>query len=211
MAREAKSGRGGDKVNQNSVRFRNRPVAKAPESIQQKKPQTLPEAGLVRSLSNKQKDQLQRSGTVEKKRPVIIQSVNSSGGFDYEPVKTKKVELGNETTVTSTPQREPSSRDRSYIPVAVGSAVAASAGLGRSGSNKLKKNPPGDPWLQKRTEAERGHPEVIAPRKGSVSDHSPSMAGPSRDTAFRSHPQVTDKELPVLPADARKAPPHASE
>lgn len=69
VARESKGGRGGERAPQNSVRFRNRPVAKATsEAVLQ--PQSLPEAGLVRNLSNKQKDQLQRSGTVEKTRPV---------------------------------------------------------------------------------------------------------------------------------------------
>jgi len=80
LARETKAGRGGDRAAQNSVRFRNRPVAKAPvEATSQ--PQSLPEAGLVRSLSNKQKDQLQRSGTVERTRPVESGSGPNSGMF----------------------------------------------------------------------------------------------------------------------------------
>jgi hypothetical protein len=217
LAREAKAGRGGEKAHQNSVRFRNRPVAKAPEPGSQSQPQSLPEAGLVRNLSNKQKDQLQRSGTVEKKRPVeptISASRDTSRGFDYEPEDPKTTNLGNETVMTSTPQRGPSFRDRSYLPVAAGSAVAASAALSRSGSNKLKKAPPGDPWLHRRTEGEKKYPEVIAPRQphSSVSERphpSTSMAGPSRDTAFRSHPQVKEKELPSKPLENRNASPHA--
>jgi hypothetical protein len=154
---------------------------------------------------------------VEKKPPVesnIPPSGDTSRGFDYEPGDPKAANPGNETVIASTPQRGPSFRDRSYIPVAVGSAVATSAGLARSGSNKLKKDPPGDPWLYRRMEGEKKYPEVIAPRRPSVSDRSqPSttIAGPSRDTAFRSHPQVNDEELSVLPVDTRKAPSHACE
>jgi hypothetical protein len=111
---------------------------------------------------------------------------------------------------TSTPQRGPSfrDRDRSYIPVAVGAAgAAAAAGLSRSGSNKLKKDPPGEPWFNRRAEAEKQFPDVVAPRRGSISDRQATVpgAGPSRDTAFRSHPQVVkDKELPVLPKEAQQ-------
>jgi hypothetical protein len=92
--------------------------------------------------------------------------------------------------------------------VAVGAAgAAAAAGLSRSGSNKLKKDPPGDPWFNRRAEAEKQFPDVVAPRRGSITDRQAagSGAGPSRDTAFRSHPQVVrDKELPVLPKEAQQ-------
>jgi hypothetical protein len=88
LAREAKAGRGGERATQNSVRFRNRPVAKAPESGTQPKPepQSLPEAGLVRNLSTKQKESLQRSGTVEKTKPIPqdISPTNRGRGFDYQ-------------------------------------------------------------------------------------------------------------------------------
>jgi hypothetical protein len=206
-------------VHQNSVRFRNRPVAKAPEPVGQSQPESLPEAGLVRNLSTKQKDQLQRSGTVERKRPVessISSSGDTSRGFEYEPSDPKSVQLGNETVITSTPQRGPSFRDRSYIPIATGAAVAANAGLNRSGSNKLKKAPPGDPWLHKRMEGEQKYQEVIAPRRPQPSNSdrpqpSGSMAGPSRDTAFRSHPQVKEKDHPTVPVETNKASPSARE
>ncbi|KAE9368536.1 hypothetical protein N431DRAFT_382056 [Stipitochalara longipes BDJ] len=208
IAREAKAGRGGEKATQNSVRFRNRPVAKAPEPGSQVQPQSLPEAGLVRNLSNKQKDQLQRSGTVESKRPVesnMSSSVENSRGFNYEPGDPKSTNLGNETIITSAPQRGPSFRDRSYLPVAAG---AVSTAVSRSGSNKLKKAPPGDPWLHRRIEGEKKYPDVIAPRQPHPpsSDHSQAVAGPSRDTAFRSHPQAAEKELPRITLEDGKAP-----
>lgn len=167
----------------------------------------------MRNLSNKQKDQLQRSGTIERQRPVesnISSVADTSRGFDYEPGGAKPGGLGNETIVTSTPQRGPSFRERSYLPVAAGSALVASAVLSRSGSNKLKKAPPGDPWLHRRIEGEQKYQEVIAPRQPQalVSDRpQPSMskAGPSRDTAFRSHPQGKEKELPSTSLESAQA------
>lgn len=56
-------------------------------------------------------------------------------------------------------------------------------------------------------DAEKQYPEVNS-RKHSVSDRQQTAAvGPSRDTAFRSHPQsVREKELPVLPRDATQYP-----
>ncbi len=140
---------------------------------------------------------------MEKERPVepkIPSPGDISRGFDYEPDDPKSGQSGNETAITSTPQRGPSFRDRSYIPVTAGAAVGANAGLNRSGSNKLKKAPPGDPWLHRRMEGEQRYPEVIAPRHPQpvISNRpqpSSSTAGPSRDTAFRSHPQVKEREI----------------
>lgn len=52
-----------------------------------------------------------------------------------------------------------------------------------------------------RTDAEKQYPDIVVPRKQSVG------GGPSRDTAFRSHPQGSrEKELPVLPRDAQQYP-----
>jgi len=154
---------------------------------------------------------------VEKERPVepkIPSSGDTSRGFDYEPGDPKSGQLGNETAITSTPQRGPSFRDRSYIPVAAGAAVAANSGLNRSGSNKLKKAPPGDPWLHRRMEGEQRYPEVIAPRHPQpvISDRPQppsSTAGPSRDTAFRSHPQVKEKEITTTMVEPHKGGPNA--
>lgn len=93
VAREEKAGRGGERATQNSVRFRNRPVAKAPDSSSRAQPQSLPEAGIVRDSSTKQKDQLQRSGTVEKSRLAQVETSPSTKlgrGFDYEPQPRKE-------------------------------------------------------------------------------------------------------------------------
>jgi len=87
-----------------------------------------------------------------------------------------------------TPKRGPSFRERSKIPVAVAGGLAAT-GVARSGSNKLRKEPPG---YNKRVEAEKQNSGVNTTRKASVGSRQldNDVASPSRDTAFRSHPQV---------------------
>lgn len=87
-AKEAKIDQGGERAPQNSVRFRNRPVAKGPEPGTQTEHQTLPEAGLVRNLSTKQKDQSERSNTIEKIRPSdanVSPVTPTATGFDNQP------------------------------------------------------------------------------------------------------------------------------
>ncbi len=183
LAREAKAGRGGDRLNQNSVRFRNRPVAKT-EAPGQAEPQSLAEAGLVRSLSHKQRDELQRSGTLERKKPVITESAPArqlGKGFEYQPQQepisplreAEKISVPQRETAkisskpekSSVPERGPSFRERAAAPTAA--VAAAGAALSRSTSNKLKKEPPGDPWFTRRLEAEKAYPEVT-PRRPSL-------------------------------------------
>jgi hypothetical protein len=198
LAREAKAGRGGDRLNQNSVRFRNRPVTKT-EAPGQSEPQSLAEAGLVRSLSNKQKEELQRSGTLERKKPVVTDSTPArqlGKGFEYQPQQdtisvvrqpekssvpqreTEKVTRISEKA--SVPQRGPSFRDRAAIPTAA--VAVAGAALSRSTSNKLKKEPPGDPWFTRRQEAERAYPEVKPRRVSADAGRDPNtmIGGPLR-------------------------------
>ncbi|KAJ5037476.1 uncharacterized protein L3040_007650 [Drepanopeziza brunnea f. sp. 'multigermtubi'] len=156
LARESKASRGGERPIQNSVRFRNRPVAKAPEPISQ------PE--LARKLRTKQKDQLQRSGTVE--------------------IRT-------------------STRDPTHLPAAAAAAAAGDTGVSRSGSNKLRKKPPGDLWVDQRLEAEEQYPTIAATRKQSFD----SRQQPATGRPARNHSQsIIDKELPVLPRDAAQNP-----
>lgn len=130
-------------------------------------------------------------------------------GFESRPRK-ESLDVQQQVDEPTTPKRGASFRDRSYIPVATAAVAgaAAGAGLSRSGSNRLKKDPPGDPWLHKRVEAERKYPEVIVPRKvssGKTPETSPSVTTPSKETAFRSHPQyLKDKELPNLPRSSNQ-------
>jgi hypothetical protein len=196
LAREAKAGRGGDRLNQNSVRFRNRPVAKT-EAPGQPEPQSLTEAGLVRSLSNKQRDELQRSGTLERKKPVVADSAPArqlGKGFVYQPQREptsavrepekpslpqpERVSTARAPEKTSVPQRGPSFRERAAAPAVAG--AIASTPLSRSTSKKLKKEPPGDPWFNRRLEAERAYPEITQRRPSVDSRRDPNtmIGGP---------------------------------
>ncbi|TAQ91616.1 hypothetical protein B7494_g19 [Chlorociboria aeruginascens] len=182
LAREAKAGRGGERANQNSVRFRNRPVAKAPEPTSQPDPQSFPEAGLVRNLSSKQqKEQLQGSGTVEQKRPAPSSDGSTSPGFDYHQSRREEI------PATEIPRRAPSSRNRSGIPLAVGAAGAiAAAGLGRSTSNKLKKEPTEEDRANRRGGAKEPYQNIALEVHG-------------RGTAFANQPQSPKgKEISTL-------------
>jgi PhoD related phosphatase len=184
LAREAEAGRGGDRVNPNSVRFRDRPIIKGPEKGTQPKSQSSHEADQVKSLDSKQNDELQRSGTVEKKQPVVTDSEPArqlGKGFEYQP---QRVVTGTGTGTTSDPeklistQRGKSFRERAALPVNMATPnPPINAGIIRSASNKLKKDPPGDPWFNRRLEAEMAA-QLAVPRKQSTDVHrEPSRAG----------------------------------
>jgi hypothetical protein len=202
LAREALAGRGGDRANQNSVRFRNRPVGKAPEASSLPEPQTLPDAGLVRSLSNKQKDQLQRSGTVERRRPAttdVSTPGDASRGFDYYP---HQGEGRQRQQPSSVPQSGPSAR--SAVPAAIGAigaAGVAATALSRNGSNKLRKDPPGDSQFNRRQNRETQYQDNAGPRRAS-SGGDRQRTGPAVMTPRAIDPQATkNKELPLLPKE----------
>jgi hypothetical protein len=163
-------------------------------------------------LSNRQKDELQRSRKLDKRRPSeSVPTANSGSGIDYQQMP-EVVDSGPKPEKNPAPQRGASIRERSAIPVAVGAAgaAAAAAEVTRSTSKKLQKDPPGDPRFNRRADAEKQYQEV-APRRPSVGDRQqpmPALAGPSKGTAFGSHPQVSkDKELPALPSESRHTAP----
>ena len=199
-AREAKAGRGGERAAQNSVRFRNRPVAKAGlESIAQAEPQSLPEAGFMRNLSNEQQIQLQRSADVEAKRPVEpnVSSTTPQRGFDYHPKPEVLPDPWRPEDILV--QRKSSTRERSSIPVATAVTGAAGAGgLVRGGSNKLKKDPPGDPWYNRRMAAEQAYQEVTLRRQSieKRQEDPPPVVMSSRGTGSQLR-TLNDRELPA--------------
>lgn len=89
-----------------------------------------------------------------------------------------------------------------------GSSVA------RSGSNKLKKDPPGDPWYQRRVEAEkkygqitggelRGASQIPVAAPGPGTSAAPAPVGPSNKTAGGS---VRNKVPPLNTAVTRRQP-----
>ncbi|PBP20789.1 hypothetical protein BUE80_DR008114 [Diplocarpon rosae] len=210
-ARESRTGPGGERASQNSVRFRNR-SAKASDATSQSQPQSLPGAGLVRSLSTKRKDRLQRSGgVVEKHRPADGGFVQGAitGGSDYQPhTNQDTITVPTRVDRTSAPQRKTSTLDRSYIPVTATAAAAGVGGVSQSGSKNLRKEPPGDTWFKKIREAEHQYHEVVAPRNQPMGGRQQATAeDPSRDAAFRSKSESAwEKELPVLPRDATRYP-----
>lgn len=214
LAREAKSGRGGDRAAHNSVRFRNRPLGKGQEPTSQPEPQTLPDAGLVRSLSNKQKDQLQRSDTFERRRPAPVDTAtpgDASRGFDYQP---QHGDVRQNPQPGGIPQSGPTNRERSAIPAAIGAtgaigaAAVATTVLSRSGSNKLKKDPPGDLSLMRRQNGERQNQEGAGPRRPSAGAQRPGAELGSRGASLSSPPRPSvDKELPNLPKDMKPTSP----
>ncbi|KAF4637463.1 hypothetical protein G7Y89_g621 [Cudoniella acicularis] len=200
----AKEGRTrGSERTQNPVHFRNRRVAKDPVSGTKLDSQNSNQDDLPRNASSRRKIQSQRSSTAGK-RPVTF-DIPDTDTVAEAVDRQKQVERSpsQKRDASSAPQKGKSFRDRSYIPVPVAiTGGAGSSKLGRSGSNKLKKEPPGDPWLHRRVDAEKQFQEVT-PRRPSVADQ--QSPGPSKDTAFRSHPQVSvDKELPSLPPEARQ-------
>lgn len=84
LLREAKAGRKSRRVTQN--RAQSSPSSeKKQRNGTAPEPSNLEEAGLLRSLSGKQKDRLQRSATVESKKPQTQRSPGGGrNGFDYE-------------------------------------------------------------------------------------------------------------------------------
>jgi hypothetical protein len=203
--RLAKAKQGGEKPKQNSVRFRNRPVAKGADGAGKQEPTEMVEDSPARGQGTRQKDAatVQRRRTLEKQRqdppgpdttkvPVQI--------FDYqEPDDVKYSPNANRTAI---PQRGQSIRDRSFIPVAAAgvAGIAAGAKIGRSPSNKLKKEPPGDPWLHRRVDAEAKYQD-ISQRQPSVSNQQ-DRAIP-KDLTERTNRQTSiNKEVPVSPGSS---------
>ncbi|CAD6441873.1 d260d624-fbca-4a34-b51e-9cf57d387a31 [Sclerotinia trifoliorum] len=139
---------------QNTVRFRNRPVAKAPEGG------LLPERRLVteslpRTSSIKSKESLSRSGSVLERIPITHAS-QPIGLISQE----RSPIVSRETESSSIPKRTSSKKQKSGSLTAGGAVAAAEAAnsLYRSKSNKLRKDPPLDHWSRHQSETEM-HPE----------------------------------------------------
>lgn len=98
--------------------------------------------------------------------------------------------------------RERASRNESNLPNKESGLTTASSGGGglsltRNGSNKLRKEPPGDPRHYQRMEAEKG--DQLAPKKARANEsHQPRPRNLSA--------AITDKELPPVPKQEDSAP-----
>ncbi|KAI9648809.1 hypothetical protein NHQ30_003450 [Ciborinia camelliae] len=158
--KEGKSTRIVEQPAQNTVRFRNRPVAKAPEGGLQAERRVAVEESLPRTSSIKSKESLSRSGSVLERRPITHKSpsigVTTQG---RSPILNREIES------SSIPQRTSSKKQNSGIPTVVGAVAAAEAAgnLYRSKSNKLRKDPPPDHWSRRQSEAERQPKDDVLP------------------------------------------------
>lgn len=205
LAREGKSGRGSERPAQSSVRFRDRPVTKADISSQPV-PQTRAEASVTRNLSQTQYDQLRQNGNADKRRGIPPEGEfirATERGFDNRPPQERQRSTrqpGRAAVEPEIPKRGSSFRERSAIPVAAAAATVPVAlgeknRVARSGSNKLKKNPPDDPWLQSRVAAEREYQDF-------------SVRKPSIDQGAQVQPNSRlngNRELPVSGSQPRGA------
>ncbi|EHL02187.1 hypothetical protein M7I_1781 [Glarea lozoyensis 74030] len=151
----------------------------------------------ARDLGTRQKDTalVQRRNTLEKQRPAPS---NLPKGpvqvFDYQDPDEAEYFSRRDRNVV--PDWGQSTRDRSSIPVGAAGAAAATK-LGRSPSNKLKKDPPGDPWLHRRVDAEAKYQDIAQPRP-SVSNQ--QDRGISRDVTERKNRQNSvDRDVDVSP------------
>ncbi|PGH31563.1 hypothetical protein GX50_05656 [[Emmonsia] crescens] len=83
LLREAKAGRRSRQMSRDMTPTSQSSIARRPKSTAD--PSNLEEAGLVRSLSNKQRDRLQHSAVIDSTKPVATRfSKEGRGGFEYE-------------------------------------------------------------------------------------------------------------------------------
>lgn len=185
-ARERSSGRrtSKDGGRPHSVRFQEKSTEADAESPQDSTvlPDSLPvETGAApqrRSEDFQQKSQRHGSqkGKASKPRAVVAAGAQDSGS-PHRNLSFRERAARNEA-VPEIP-----------APAAHETGPANGVTLGRSGSNKLKKDPPGDPWYQRRVEAEKKYEQIRAGGKPGASrtqtdemTAGPAVVGPSSQT-----------------------------
>lgn len=148
------------------------------------------------------------------------------GSQSRKSLGTKAV-IATAAQETATPQRNMSFRERAArqdiklpnggrdSPATPPTTISTSGySLTRSGSNKLKKDPPGDPWFQRRHEAEKKYGQVSTARQrgasqipiqaqGPGASAAPEPVGPRNETASGS---MRNKVPPLNTAVARRQP-----
>ncbi|KAL3425422.1 hypothetical protein PVAG01_02213 [Phlyctema vagabunda] len=206
LAREGKTIPGGVRPNENSVRFRNRPVAVKPsEEID---PRHEPDANVSRRVSNTGKERSQRTGTVPSAKPVV-KIASDDQASDYEPPRENS-NLGQRLDQDSMPQRASSGRNKHGLPIAAAAAgAAAGTALGRSGSNRLKKEPPGDPWYNRRREAEQNSQDAAQRKQSKSTTHDPretALNDQNRAPANSARVARPIDNLDFEPADSASSP-----
>ncbi|QSZ29351.1 hypothetical protein DSL72_003865 [Monilinia vaccinii-corymbosi] len=186
---------------QNTVHFRNRPIAKAPEGGLQSERRPAVEESFSRISSIKSKESISRSGSVLERIPIPHSSPPLSVITQYRsPILNREIESG------SIPQRTSSQKQKSSIPTVAEAVVAteASGHLYRSKSNKLRKDPPPGHWGRHQRETER-KPEA---------DVVPSLASGQQiplTISRRATEPITSRNLPIREPELRDESPYDSE
>ncbi|KAG9246518.1 hypothetical protein BJ878DRAFT_496693 [Calycina marina] len=146
---EGKSRReGAERLNQNNVRFRNRPVVKGPD-VSQPDVASLPEKRAAPISNTREREPARKVSTRERPPQHLgITTIPRNGTNRDHRAEPDIVSL--RSAKEATPQRANSLRGPAAVAAVNGAAVA---GLGRSPSNKLRKDPPGDPWHNIQVEA----------------------------------------------------------
>ncbi|KAF7960971.1 hypothetical protein EAE96_000641 [Botrytis aclada] len=197
--KEGKPTRPVEQPTQNTVRFRNHPVAKAPEGGLLPERRPVIAENLPRTSSIKSQESFTRSGSVLERIPIthtsppigVIRERSSIPSRDFEnnPI----------------PQRTSSKKQKSGIPIAAGAAAAVetSGPLYRSKSNKLRKDPPPDHWSRRQSEAERQPEDDVLP---SLAAGQQALPLPRRATE-----PISSRKLPVREPEFRDESPYDSE
>lgn len=176
LAREKQAGGGREQGRQNSVRFRNRPIVKGSDGNGRPTTQTMEGQIPTRNDSTGRRDNTPREVSAELQgntAPYKGHPGTSGGAYESE---------------TYAQQRGATRRELPMIPtktVAVGGAALGASK--QTSSNKLKKEPPGDPWYNRRTEAEKKYP--------SINQRNSSIAQPQQ--SVRTAGQAA--QVPLLP------------
>jgi hypothetical protein len=169
---------------ENPVRFRNRTTAIAkidPEALPQSKPKT----------TNK----LAKGFEYQPQRQISKASKVLSGDTEVPKREASTVPKTDfKDAQNSAPQGGHSFRERATGPLlGVLAGVEAGNFLSRSTSNKLKKDPPGDPWLRMRQEAERASRDATVSKRPAAEDqHQREFGGPLSSSPTDAHIKSLD-------------------
>ncbi|KAB8304633.1 hypothetical protein EYC80_004006 [Monilinia laxa] len=185
---------------QNTVRFRNRPVAKAPEGGLQPERRPVAEESFPRVSSIKSRESISRSGSVLERVPITHNSPPLSViTQNRSPILNREIES------SSIPQRTASKKQKSGTPTVVAVDSSKAAGdLYRSRSNRLRKDPPSDHWSRRESETDRNPEDDVLPSLAS-GRQIPSILSRSATEPIRSD------TLPIREVELRDESPYDSE
>lgn len=160
---------------QNSVRFRNRPVAKSdsqgvlqPNIEDRSRAPTVQDQG-AKPLSGVKDNGAECQADTEAASPTMSGGQNSGQDLQQEKANEKREAVATAARATG---------DEKTAATKIGAAAVASTAFHRSSSKKLKKEPPGDPWYNRRADAERQYPAVMTSRRAPAYDYRAPVVSP---------------------------------